>query len=508
MLFFVEMFSWILPILAVLVLLIVIAAGYVKAPPDQAYIISGLKKEARILIGRAGIRVPFFERLDRLYLGQMTVDIKTEQSVPTNDFINVNVDAVAKVRISPTPEGIRLAAKNFLNKKPADITMDLQDSLQGNMREIIGTISLKELCNDRKSFGDQVQEKAQVDMNRLGIEIISCNIQHVEDQNDLIIALGQDNMAAIQKNASIAKANADRDVAIAQAQARKEANDAKVLSDTEIAVKQNELSIKKAELKTIEDTKNAEADAAYEIQKEAQRKTIEVTKTEADIARQEKEVDLKKKEAEVMEQSLDADIRKKAEADKFARQQQADAELYKRQRNAEADKFEKQQEAEAKKAQAEAELFAKQQEAAGIRAVGEAEAKAIEAKGLAEAEALEKKAEAMKKYGQAAMVEMIVKALPEMAKAIAEPLSTIDKVTIIDGNGEGSGVGSMGSYVPQVLAKTMESVKEVTGIDIADIMRANTYDAKVNKNVNITGLDGIKVEAPAEAGTSVDTTVE
>ena len=508
MLFLVEMFSWILPILAVLVLLIVIAAGYVKAPPDQAYIISGLKKEARILIGRAGIRVPFFERLDRLYLGQMTVDIKTEQSVPTNDFINVNVDAVAKVRISPTPEGIRLAAKNFLNKKPADITMDLQDSLQGNMREIIGTISLKELCNDRKSFGDQVQEKAQVDMNRLGIEIISCNIQHVEDQNDLIIALGQDNMAAIQKNASIAKANADRDVAIAQAQARKEANDAKVLSDTEIAVKQNELSIKKAELKTIEDTKNAEADAAYEIQKEAQRKTIEVTKTEADIARQEKEVDLKKKEAEVMEQSLDADIRKKAEADKFARQQQADAELYKRQRNAEADKFEKQQEAEAKKAQAEAELFAKQQEAAGIRAVGEAEAKAIEAKGLAEAEALEKKAEAMKKYGQAAMVEMIVKALPEMAKAIAEPLSTIDKVTIIDGNGEGSGVGSMGSYVPQVLAKTMESVKEVTGIDIADIMRANTYDAKVNKNVNITGLDGIKVEAPAEAGTSVDTTVE
>ena len=209
-----------------------------------------------------------------------------------------------------------------------------------------------------------------------------------------------------------------------------------------------------------------------------------------------------------MEQSLDADIRKKAEADKFARQQQADAELYKRQRNAEADKFEKQQEAEAKKAQAEAELFAKQQEAAGIRAVGEAEAKAIEAKGLAEAEALEKKAEAMKKYGRAAMVEMIVKALPEMAKAIAEPLSTIDKVTIIDGNGEGSGVGSMGSYVPQVLAKTMESVKEVTGIDIADIMRANTYDAKVNKNVNITGLDGIKVEAPAEAGTSVDTTVE
>ena len=352
-------------IIIIVALLVILFTSYVKSPPDKAYIISGLRKTPKILIGKAGLKLPFFERKDELLIKQISIDIKTGDYVPTLDFIGVNIDAVAKVKIRTDEEGIQLAMKNFLNMKEPQIMEALVDSLQGNMREIIGTISLKDLCNDRKSFGDQVQEKAQVDMNRLGIEIISCNIQHVEDQNDLIIALGQDNMAAIQKNASIAKANADRDVAIAQAQARKEANDAKVLSDTEIAVKQNELSIKKAELKTIEDTKNAEADAAYEIQKEAQRKTIEVTKTEADIARQEKEVDLKKKEAEVMEQSLDADIRKKAEADKFARQQQADAELYKRQRNAEADKFEKQQEAEAKKAQAEAELFAKQQEAAG-----------------------------------------------------------------------------------------------------------------------------------------------
>ena len=123
-------------IAAVVVLLLII--GYVKAPPDQAYIISGLKKDGKILIGRAGIKIPFLERLDKLYLGQMTVDIKTEQSVPTNDFINVNVDAVAKVRISPTTEGIKLAAKNFLNKQSNDITLDLQDSLQGNMRERLG----------------------------------------------------------------------------------------------------------------------------------------------------------------------------------------------------------------------------------------------------------------------------------------------------------------------------------------------------------------------------------
>ena len=489
----------IIGIVAGLFLLIVIFSSYIKAPPDKAYIISGLRKTPKILIGRAGIKLPFFERKDELLVKQISIDIKTGDYVPTLDFIGVNIDAVAKVKIQTDANGIQLAMKNFLNMSEESIMNALVDSLQGNMREIIGTITLKELCNDRKSFGDQVQEKAQVDMNRLGIEIISCNIQHVEDQNDLIIALGQDNMAAIQKNASIAKANADRDVAIAQAQAQKEANDARVASDTEIAVKQNELAIKKSELKTVEDTKKAEADAAYEIQKEAQRKTIEIAKTEADIAKQEKEVDLKRKEAEVTEQALDAEIKKKAEADKFAAQQLADAELYQRQRNAEAEKFEKQQQAEAKKVEAEAKLFAAQQEAAGIQAVGEAEAKAIEAKGKAEAEALEKKAEAMKKYGQAAMVEMIVKALPEMAKAIAEPLSTIDKVTIIDGTNGTSGVGSMSTYVPQALAKTIESVKEVTGVDITEIMKANTYDAKVTKNVNISGLDVKNVPSPTEA---------
>ena len=141
--------------------IVVIAAGYVKAPPDKAFIISGLRKVPRILIGRAGVKVPFFERVDKLYLGQMTVDIKTEQSVPTNDFINVNVDAVAKVRIGTTPEAIQLAAKNFLNKNPEQITQDLQDSLQGNMREIIGTLALKTINTDRTASQIRLWKRLQ-----------------------------------------------------------------------------------------------------------------------------------------------------------------------------------------------------------------------------------------------------------------------------------------------------------------------------------------------------------
>ena len=483
-------------IVAIIALLAIIASGYVKAPPDKAFIISGWKKEPKILIGRAGIKFPFLERKDTLVLKQISIDIKTNGYVPTLDFIGVDIDAVAKVRVKTDAEGIRIAMKNFLNMDEQSIIQALTDSLQGNMREIIGTVKLKELNTDRKKFGDEVQEKAQKDMNALGIEIISCNIQKIEDEKGLIIALGQDNMSQIQKDASIAKAQADKDVAIAEAEAKRLANEAQVAAETEIASKQNELRIRQAELKRESDVKQAEADAAYEIQQQEQRKTIEVTTANANIARQEREIELKRKDVEVTEQMLEAEIKKKAEAEKFARQQKAEAELFERQRKAEAEKFEKEKEAEAKKIQAEADLFAKAQEAEGIRKVGEAEAAAIEAKGIAEAEALEKKAEAMKKYGQAAMVEMIVKALPEMANAIAKPLENIDKVTIIDGgNGNANGgVGNVGGYVPAVLAQTIETVKEVTGLDIVDIMKANTYDAKVNRNINVTGLSNDQAE--------------
>ncbi len=476
------------------IVLVICVLSYVKAPPDIAYIISGLRKNPKVLIGRAGIKIPFLERKDELLMRQISVDIKTNGYVPTKDFIGVNIDAIAKITVDyekpldgklskELSPGIALAMKNFLNMNEKQVVQALTDSLQGNMREIIGTVELKELCTNRKKFGDEVQSKAQLDMSALGIKIISCNIQRIEDERGLITALGQDNMSQIQKEASIAKALADRDVAIAEADAKREANDAEVKSDTEIAIKRNELIIKQES-----DTKKAESDAAYSIMQQEQRKTIEITTSNANIAKQEREIELKEKEALVKEKELDATIKRQADAEKYRVQQESDASLYRRQKEAEAKKYEETQEAEARKIQAEAEKYTREQEAEGIAAVGKAEAEAIQAKGIAEAEALERKAEAMKKYGQAAMMEMIVKALPEMAKEIAEPLKAIDKITIIDGGNGNSGVEQMGGYVPSVLAKTMESVKEATGIDIGEIMKANTYDAKVNRNLNVTGI--------------------
>lgn len=473
---------------AVLIFLaIIFATGYVKAPPDTAYIISGIKKKPRIVIGKATVKIPLLERKDALSLELVSVGVQTSNPVPTADYINIHVDASVNVKISGDQVKLERAAQNFLNKDTDYIRRVAQEVLEGNIREIIGKMQLKEMVGDRQKFADLVKENADPDLSAMGLDIVSFNVQNFSDENGVINDLGIDNISQIKKTASIAKANADKEVAIAQAKAEQEANEARVNAAQEIAKKNNALALQEADLKKSEDTARAVADAAYDIQQQEQRKSIEVTTANADIARQEREVELKQREAEVMEKALDAEVRKKAEAERYARQQKADAELYERQKDAEAQKYERQREAEAKKAEAEAEKYAKEQNAAGIKAIGVAEAEAIRQKGLAEAEAMEKKAEAYQKYNNAAMAEMLIKVLPDIAARIAEPLQQIDKITIIGGNADG--VASVADNVPTVMAKMMESMKEATGIDLGEIVRAGTYDAKVNRNLNVN-MDG------------------
>lgn len=495
-----------------LIVFIILMTGYVKAPTDEAFIITGLHKEPKILIGRSGVKIPFLEKKDVLKLQLIPIDVKTSSAVPTADYININIDATVNVQVGHSHDLIKLAAKNFLNKKPEYIAGVAREVLEGNVREIVGKMKLEEMVSDRQKFASLVKENADPDLAAMGLVITSFNVQNFTDNNHVIENLGVDNVVRIQKAAAISRAESERDIKVAQAQADKDANDAQVASQTEIAKKQNELAIKQSELKQESDTKKAVADAAYEIQQQEQRKTIEITRTNADIARQEREVELKAKEAQVKEQSLDAEIKKKADAEKYRRQQEAEAAMIERQREAEAKQYEIEREAEAAriraekeadaiKAKADAALVAKQKEAEGIAAVGRAEAAAIEAKGLAEAQAMEKKAEAYAKYNSAAVTEMIIQQLPEIAKAIASPIAAIDKVTVIDsGNGEG-GVSSVGGYTPAVLARVLESVKETTGFDLTEVMKASTYDAQVTKNINVTGLENataVKVDLGQE----------
>lgn len=477
------------PILFI-IFLIILLTGYVKAPPDTAFIISGLRKKNKILIGRAGIKVPFLERLDKLNLKLIPLDIKTRDAVPTQDCINIFVDSAVNVKVKDTPQAISIAAQNFLNKKPEEIGRIVSEVLEGNVREIICTMKLRELIGDRKAFVAKVSENVIPDLDKMGLELVSFNVQNFRDENGVIEDLGIDNISQIKKDAAIAKANADKEVAIARSVADREANDARVKAESEIAEKNNELEIRKAELKLISDAKKAEADAAYSIQEQEQERTIQTATVNAQIAKAEREAELKAREVSIQEQMLEAEIKKKADAEKYAIEQKAAAELTKRQREAEAKKYEEEQQALAARAKAEADKYAMEQEAEGIRAKGIAEAEAIRAKGEAEAAAMEKKAEAYQKYNQIAMAEMMIKILPDVAAKIAEPLAQIDKITIIGGgNGaDANGVGAVAGNVPVVMAKLFESMKETTGVDLAEIMRADTYDAKVTRNINVTGI--------------------
>ena len=455
------------PIIAAVVIvfvLVVIVSGYKKAPPDTAYIISGLRK--KVIIGKASVKIPFLERMDKLSLKLIAIDVKTSNAVPTADYINIQVDAAVNIKISNDPEKLRLAAENFLNKNTEYIAGVAREVLEGNVREIVGKMKLEEMVSDRQKFANLVKENAEPDLAAMGLDIISFNVQNFVDGNEVIENLGIDNIVKIKKAAAIARAESERDIKVAQASADKESNDAAVAAQTEIAKKQNELAIKKSELQMEADTKKAMADAAYDIQKEEQRKTIEVATANADIAKQEREIELKQKEVAVTEQSLEAEVKKKAEANKYAAQQQAEAQLYQRQKEAEARQFEAQRQAEAQKAEAEAMRYAKEQEAAGIAAVGQAEAEAIRAKALAEAEGIDKKAEAMKKYGEAAVIEMIMNALPEIAKNVAEPLSKVDKITMY---GEGNSAKLLSDIVNGTTQVT-EGISAGMGLDLKSLL--------------------------------------
>ena len=468
-------------IAAAVVLVLFIAFGYLKAPPDTAYIISGLGKK-RILIGKAGWRIPFFERVDKLSLGVMQVDVKTTEAVPTNEFINVSVDGVANVKISSDPELLKLAAEALLGKTRAEMVTLVTQVLEGNMREIVGSVGLKDMVQDRQGVAKKITENVVPDMEKLGIEVVNFNIQNFKDAAGTIENMGIDNVEQIRKNAQIAKANAQRDIAIATSKAQQEANAVKVESEKMIAEQDAALAVQQADMKVRSDTKRAEADAAYSIQEENQRKVIEIAKTNADIARREKEAELKEKEIAIKERELEAQIKKQADAMKYQTEKEAEADLVRRQREADARQYEALKAAEAKKAEADAMRYAMEQEAEGIRA-----------KGIAEAEAIEKKAEAQKKMGEASVLEMYLTALPEVVKNAAAPLAKTDKIVMY-------GEGNSTKLVRDVMNSTdqiMEGVKQSVGIDLTSLL-AGFLGGKVAQSAPTA-----EVEAEAETEENV-----
>ena len=470
---------WILlGVLAVVLVLIFILCSYTKAGPDEAIMISGLGKR-KILRGKAGWKLPFLQRKDRLSLKVFQVDIKTRESIPTNEFININVDGVANLKISSDPALLERAFEATLGMSQDDLIEQVKQVLEGNMREIIGTVGIRQLVQDRKGVAEAVKENVIPDMSKLGLELVNFNIQNFSDGNHVIENLGIDNISQISKEAAIAKANAERDVAIAKAKAEQEANEAEVNSKTVIVQKNTDYALKEAELKIKSDTAKADADAAYKIQEQKRQEEINTATVNAEISKREREVELGNKEVELTEKKLTAEINKKADAEKYATEKAAEAELYKRQKAAEAELLEAQRKAEKLKVEAEAQKIAREKaaeavklEAAANKEAAFAEAAGIEAKGNAEAKATREKAEAMKAFNDAATLKLVLDSgvLPETVRAYAEPiaaaLAQIDGITMYGSGNEAKLVEEIQQHGDQIFA----GLNKTLGIDLKSVL--------------------------------------
>ena len=474
---------------AVALLVILFISGYVKAAPDTAIIISGMGKR-KIIIGGAGFRLPFLQRIDKLSLRVFQVDIRTDEAIPTSNFINIKVDGVANLKISSDPALLERAAEAILNMTEENLIRQVQQVLQGNMREIVGTVDIKKLVQDRQGVANSVKENVVPDMAKMGIEVVNFNIQSFSDDNHVIENLGIDNIAQISKDAAIAKANADRDVTIAKSQAEEAANRSRVAANQNILEQNTALSLKESSLKQQTDTAKAQADAAYKIEEQKRLQEINIAQINADIAKRERMVELENREVEIQEMKLAAEINKVADSKKYAAQQEAEADLFTRQKAAEAAKYELEQEAEMQKIKAEADKVAKEKEAEALKIQAEAEAAAqiakanalkeaaiaeaqgIEAKGRAEADAIKAKADAMKQYGEAATLQLILDSgvLPEIVNAYSKPMAeAMGKIDSITMYGEGN-TAKLTEEISKNGNQVFAGLEKATGLDIKSLL--------------------------------------
>ncbi|MBR0215632.1 MAG: hypothetical protein IJL96_01815 [Clostridia bacterium] len=441
---------------------------YKVAPPDTALIISGLLRRNykvrnpdgtvaskkfgyRIVRGGATFYIPGIERIDQLDMCLMQVDIKTAQPVPTKEYISVIVDAVANIKIGSDDLSIATAAEQLLHYNADQIKALAKDVLEGNMREIIGQMTIAELVQNRDKFAQESIKAAMSDMSNMGLEIINLTIQNFADKDgDVIETMATQNVV-----------DKERDAAIARAKAQQEGHKAEVEAAAAIAEQDKQLALLQAGYKMESDQEKAKADEAYRIEQERVRKTYEAERAAAELTRLEKETELKKQEVEIERERLNVQIREKAAAEKDARVFEAEAEKFERQAKADAQLYE-----------------------------AEKEAEAIRMRGEAEAEAIRKKAEAMQLYGQAAMLEMVVDKLPDIARSVSEPLSKTEKIILF---GEG-GASSMARDTAGTMLQTFEAVKQSVGLDIPKMLKDVSTGGLVGKADR--GTEG--TETPAE----------
>ncbi len=456
----------------ILILAIAFATRYKTVGADDAMIVTGSflgaknvfsdESEGKIKIVRGGgsFILPIFQQKELISLRSHKLDVSTP-NVYTENGVPVMANATAIIKVGNTTEAIATAAEQFLGKKDSELEAEAQEVLEGHLRAILGTMTVEEIYKNRDRFAQEVQGQASVDLKKMGLQIVSFTIKDVQDENGYLDALGKPRIAEVKRDAEISEADAIRDSRIRKAKADEDGQKAELLRDTNIAEAIKEKELKVASFKRDQDRSKAEADMSYDLQKARSEQEVTEEQMKIELVKKQKAIELEEKEILRSERQYDAQVKKRADADRYAAEQRAEADKVTRVKAAEAD---------AEKVRMEGEAAASSE-----RARGNAEAEIIRARGLAEAEAKEKLAEAMEKYGEAAILDMLAKMLPDFAEKVASPIRSIDKVTVIDnGSGEGDGVARMSNYVTKLMTQMPETLKDVSGIDLNGILQGLT----------------------------------
>lgn len=471
-------------LIPVIVIVVVVILGlafwtrYKTVGPDEAMIVTGSflgsknvmtdesGRKIKIVRGGGAFILPVFQQSGFISLLSHKLDVSTPE-VYTEQGVPVMADGVAIIKIGGSIEDVATAAEQFMGKPTDALKAEAQEVLEGHLRAILGTMTVEEVYRNRDKFAQEVQGVAAKDLKKMGLQIVSFTIKDVRDKQGYLEALGKPRIAAVKRDADIAEAEAIRDARIKKALAEEEGKKAELLRDTNVAEAEKEKELKVAAFKRDQDTAKAEADQAYRIQEARSQQVAVEEQMKIELVRKEREIDLQEKEILRRQKQYDAEVKKKADADRYAVEQAAEADKAKQMREADAVQY---------RIEAEAKAGAEQKRLEGMaiadaeRARGTAEAEVIRLRGLAEAEAKEKLAEAFQKFGEAAVLDIIVRMLPELAGKIAEPLKSIDKLTVVD-TGNGEGAVRVSNYVTSLMATAPEMLKNVSGIDLDQLVK-------------------------------------
>jgi flotillin len=476
-------------------------ARYKTVSPDEAMLVTGSflgsrnastdesGRKVKIIRGGGAFILPIFQKAEFLSLLSHKLDVSTPE-VYTEQGVPVMADGVAIIKIGGAVEDVATAAEQFLGKPTEALKGEAQEVLEGHLRAILGSMTVEEVYRNRDKFAQEVQGVAAKDLKKMGLQIVSFTIKDLRDKHGYLDALGKPRIAAVKRDAEIAEAEAVRDARIQKALAAEAGQKAELVRDTNIAEAEKEKEMKVASFKRDQDTAKAEADQAYAIHEARAKQSVVEEQMKVELVRKEREIDLEGKEILRREKQYDAEVKKKADADRYAVEQAAEANKAKLLREADALQYRIEAEAKAHAAQKRLDGLAV---ADAERAKGTAEADVIRLRGLAEAEAKEKLAEAFEKFGEAAVLDIIVKMLPELAGKVAEPISNIDKLTVVD-TGNGEGAARLSNYVTSLMSTAPEMLKSVSGIDVNALIKGLT-----SKAISSPGTSSIPVDITAAA---------